>query len=81
MSETFNYTYSAKQNDEVKKIREKYISKSNEESNYEKIKRLDANSTRGGTKSKRRNIEIMRRRIERRQLKMSKIQKTGEQIE
>lgn len=39
MNEQFSYTYSAKENAEIKKIRDKYIEKP--ESNIEKIKRLD----------------------------------------
>lgn len=42
--ETFNYTYSATQQDEVKAIREKYAP--SEESKMEQLRRLDAGVTR-----------------------------------
>ena len=45
--EGFNYTYSAKQQDEVKKIREKYVPKS--EDKMERLLRLDREVTRKGT--------------------------------
>lgn len=45
--ETFTYTYSAKQQDEVKKIREKYMPK--EESKMEQLRRLDRSVTQKGT--------------------------------
>jgi hypothetical protein len=46
-NETFAYTYSAKQQEEVQKIREKYIPQ--EENKMEQLRRLDASSTRPGT--------------------------------
>ena len=49
MSENFKYTYSASTNEEVRKIREKYISDKNPETNLEKIKRLDKEALRRGT--------------------------------
>ena len=45
--EGFNYTYSAKQQDEVKRIREKYSPRS--ESKMERLLRLDREVTRKGT--------------------------------
>ena len=49
MSENFNYTYSAKTNDEIKKIREKYLTDTKEKTNYEKIIELDKKTTRKPT--------------------------------
>lgn len=46
--EKFAFTYSAKQQDEVKKIREKYIV-SEEENKLELLRRLDAGVTQKGT--------------------------------
>lgn len=45
--ETFSYTYSAKQQEEIKKIREKYLPK--EADKMEQLRRLDENVTRKGT--------------------------------
>ena len=45
--ETFNYTYSAKEQEEVKKIRQKYISK--EADKMEQLRKLDQSVTRKGT--------------------------------
>lgn len=45
--ETFIYNYSAKQQAEIKKIREKYISK--EENKMEQLRRLDESATKPGT--------------------------------
>jgi hypothetical protein len=45
--ETFQYTYSAKQQEEIRKIREKYISK--EENKMEQLRRLDESATRPGS--------------------------------
>jgi hypothetical protein len=45
--ETFSYTYSAKQQEEIRKIREKYIPK--EENKMEQLRRLDASTTKQGT--------------------------------
>lgn len=45
--ETFNYTYSAKQQAEVQKIREKYIPQ--EVNKMEQLRRLDASASRPGT--------------------------------
>lgn len=44
--EQFNYTYSAKQQDEVKKIREKYVV---EEDKMEQLRRLDQSVTQKST--------------------------------
>lgn len=43
---TFEYTYSAPQQEEVKKIREKYLPK--EESKMEQLRRLDESTTKKG---------------------------------
>lgn len=45
--DTFNYSYSAKQQEEIRKIREKYVPK--EESKMEQLRRLDASATKPGT--------------------------------
>ena len=45
-SASFSYTYSAPQQDEVKKIRQKYLPK--EESILDQLKRLDRSATRKG---------------------------------
>ena len=45
--ETFNYTYSAKEQEEVKKIRQKYIPK--EADKMEQLRKLDQSVTRKGT--------------------------------
>lgn len=45
--EQFNYTYSAKQQEEVKRIREKYVEK--EEDKMEQLRRLDQSVTQKGT--------------------------------
>lgn len=45
--ETFTYTYSAKEQEELKRIREKYISK--EEDKMEQLRRLDKSVTQKGT--------------------------------
>jgi hypothetical protein len=46
-SENFNYTYSAKQQEEIEKIRQKYVPK--EENKMEQLKKLDASATKPGT--------------------------------
>ena len=46
-NETFNYTYSAKQQEEVKSIRQKYIPR--EENKMEQLRRLDKSATKPGT--------------------------------
>lgn len=45
--ETFSYTYSAKEQEEIKKIREKYVPK--EADKMEQLRRLDARVTQKGT--------------------------------
>lgn len=44
---TFSYTYSAKEQEEIKKIREKYVPK--EADKMEQLRRLDASVTQKGT--------------------------------
>lgn len=44
--ESFNYTYSSREQEELKKIRDKYIPR--EESKMEKLRRLDESVTRPG---------------------------------
>lgn len=46
---SFNYTYSASQQQEIKKIREKYAPPTREEDNMEKLRRLDASAAKPGT--------------------------------
>ena len=45
--ETFTYTYSAKEQEEIKKIRDKYASPTKEETSMEQLRRLDASATKG----------------------------------
>ena len=45
--ETFNYTYSSRQQEEIRKIRDKYIPK--EENKMEQLRKLDAGATKLGT--------------------------------
>lgn len=45
--ETFNYIYSAKQQEEIKQIRERYVPK--EEDKMQQLRRLDADVTRKST--------------------------------
>lgn len=45
-SNTFEYTYSAPRNDEVRKIREKYLPR--EETKMEQLRRLDESTTKKG---------------------------------
>ena len=47
--ETFNYTYSASQQQEIKKIREKYAQPTLEEDKMEHLRKLDASVTKPGT--------------------------------
>ncbi|MDE6209236.1 MAG: hypothetical protein K2M73_06105 [Lachnospiraceae bacterium] len=47
--ETFNYTYSASQQQEIKKIREKYAQTTQEEDKMERLRKLDASVTKPGT--------------------------------
>ena len=46
---SFNYTYSASQQQEIKKIREKYAPPTCGEDNMEKLRRLDASAAKPGT--------------------------------
>ncbi|MBO5415944.1 MAG: hypothetical protein J6A83_04875 [Clostridia bacterium] len=46
-NERFNYSYSAKQQDEIKKIRERYLPEN--EDKMEQLRRLDSSVTRKGT--------------------------------
>ena len=48
-NETFSYTYSAKEQEEIKKIRDKYTPPTKAETSIEKLRRLDASATRGAT--------------------------------
>lgn len=47
--ETFNYTYSASRQEEVKRIREKYTKPTQEEDKMERLRKLDASVTKPGT--------------------------------
>ena len=47
--ETFNYTYSASQQQEIKRIREKYAPPAQEEDKMERLRKLDASVTKPGT--------------------------------
>jgi len=48
-SRTFNYTYSAKEQEDIRHIREKYVPQSQEEDALAQLRRLDAGSTRPAT--------------------------------
>ena len=48
-NETFNYTYSASQQDELKRIREKYSAPEKTEDKMEQLRRLDKSVTKPGT--------------------------------
>lgn len=48
-TETFSYTYSAKEQEEIKKIRDKYAVPTKEEISMEQLRRLDASTTRAAT--------------------------------
>lgn len=48
-NETFNYTYSAAQQDEIKKIREKYSAPKEREDKMKRLRRLDRSVTKPGT--------------------------------
>lgn len=47
--ETFNYTYSASRQEEIKKIREKYSAPEAREDKMEQLRRLDKSVTKPGT--------------------------------
>lgn len=42
MDNKFEYTYSAKRNEEIEKIRKKYVPQTSAESKFEQIKKLDS---------------------------------------
>ena len=44
---TFNYTYSAKEQEEIRRIRGKYEPEKKEETSMERLRRLDASATKG----------------------------------
>ena len=46
--DTFTYTYSAKQQQEIRNIREKYLPKEDKEDKMERLRRLDRKSTKKG---------------------------------
>ncbi len=46
-NETFTYTYSAKEQEEIKKIRGKYTPPTKAETSMEQLRRLDASATKG----------------------------------
>lgn len=48
-NETFNYTYSASQQEEIKKIREKYSAPKEQENKMERLRQMDRSVTRPGT--------------------------------
>ena len=48
-NETFTYTYSAKEQEEIKKIRDKYAPPTKEETSMEQLRRLDESATKGAT--------------------------------
>ncbi len=45
--ETFAYTYSAKEQEEIKKIRDKYAPPTKEETSMERLRRLDGSASKG----------------------------------
>lgn len=48
-NETFNYTYSASQQEEIKKIRKKYSAPETHDDKMEQLRRLDKSVTKPGT--------------------------------
>ena len=48
-NDTFNYTYSATQQEEIKRIREKYTPPAQEEDKMDQLRKLDASVTKPGT--------------------------------
>ena len=48
-NETFNYTYSSAQQQEIKKIREKYSTPEKHEDKMDRLRRLDRSVTNPGT--------------------------------
>ncbi|MBQ8833854.1 MAG: hypothetical protein IJ001_02885 [Oscillospiraceae bacterium] len=49
MEESFEYTYSAPEQEEIKRIRSKYLPKEETETKMEKLRRLDREAERPGT--------------------------------
>lgn len=47
--DTFNYTYSAKQQEEIRSIRKKYMPQAEEAGKMEQLRRLDRGATQKGT--------------------------------
>ncbi|HIZ76724.1 MAG TPA: hypothetical protein H9669_03725 [Firmicutes bacterium] len=47
--DTFHYTYSAKQQEEISSIRKKYLSQEQKEDKMEQLRRLDQGATKKGT--------------------------------
>lgn len=47
--DTFNYTYSAKQQEEIRNIRKKYLPQEPKEDKMEQLRRLDQGATKKGT--------------------------------
>lgn len=47
--DSFEYTYSAPEQDEVRRIREKYLPREEQESKLDQLRRLDAGVTKKGT--------------------------------
>ena len=47
--DTFNYTYSAKQQEEIRNIRKKYLPQEPKEDKMEQLRRLDQSATQKGT--------------------------------
>lgn len=47
--DTFNYTYSAKQQEEIRNIRKRYLPKEPEEDKMEQLRRLDQGAAKKGT--------------------------------
>ncbi len=47
--EIFTYTYSAREQEEIKKIRDKYAPPTKEETSMEQLRRLDKSATKGAT--------------------------------
>lgn len=47
--EIFTYTYSAKEREEIKRIRDKYAPPTKEETSMERLRRLDASATTGAS--------------------------------
>lgn len=48
-TEAFTYTYSAKEQEEIKRIRDKYAPRTDEETSLARLRRLDKSATRGAT--------------------------------